>query len=60
MLTEIAAFYNNKVDIRNEAIRDLRLYYRWDYKADINTVIEDLNNFEQLHLVLEDNTIIAQ
>lgn len=60
MLTDIAAYYHHKVEIRNEALHDLRLFYRWDKKTSIESVIEELNNFEQLHLTLEDNTIIAQ
>ena len=60
MLTEIATYYNYKVDIRNEVLHDLRLYYRWERKEDIETVMQELNNFEQLHLTLEGNTIIAQ
>ncbi|MBP3286966.1 MAG: DUF4974 domain-containing protein [Prevotella sp.] len=60
MLTDIATYYHHQVDIRNEALRDLRLFYRWDRKTSIESVIEELNNFEQLHLTLEGNTIIAQ
>ena len=60
MLTDIAAYYHYKVEIRNEALHNLRLFYRWDQKTSIDSVIEELNNFEQLHLTLEGNTIIAQ
>lgn len=60
MLTDIATYYHHQVEIRNEALHELRLFYRWDRKASIESVIDELNNFEQLHLTLEGNTIIAQ
>ena len=54
---KIAGYYGCKVEFSNEASKSLRLYFRWNQENTIEEVVERLNNFEQIHIVIKDNTI---
>ena len=54
---KIAAYYGCNVEFNNEASKSLRLYFRWNQENTIEEVVERLNNFEQIHIVIKDNTI---
>ena len=54
---ELSAYYHIKVEYRNDATRQIRLFYQWKPEYSIEKVIEMLNNFEWLQLKLENNTL---
>ena len=54
---KIAAYYGCKVEFNNEASKSLRLYFRWDQANTVEEVVERLNNFEQIHIVIKYKTI---
>ena len=54
---KIAEYYGYEVEFNNEASESLRLYFRWNQENTIEEVVERLNNFEQIHIVIKDNTI---
>ena len=53
----IAEYYGCKVEFNNEASKSLRLYFRWDQANTVEEVVERLDNFEQIHIVIKDKTI---
>ena len=55
---KIAEYYGYKVEFDNEASKSLRLYFRWNQENTVEEVVERLNNFEQIHIVIKDKTII--
>ncbi|MDE5876824.1 MAG: DUF4974 domain-containing protein [Muribaculaceae bacterium] len=57
IISRIAAYYEYKVVFKEEASKSLRLYFRWDQALTIEEVVERLDNFEQIHLTINDNTI---
>ena len=54
---KIAAFYGCKVEFNNEASESLRLYFRWNQENTLEEVVERLDNFEQIHIEIKDETI---
>ena len=54
---KIAEYYGYKVEFDNEASKSLRLYFRWNQENTVEEVVERLNNFEQIHIVIKDKTI---
>ena len=59
-LTEIAAFYNVKVEYKNADVRSLRFYYEWNRKAEVESVIDDLNHFSKVNITLNNNKITVE
>ena len=54
---KITEYYGYEVEFSNEASESLRLYFRWNQENTLEEVVERLNNFEQIHLVIKDKTI---
>ena len=54
---KITEYYGYDVEFSNEASESLRLYFRWNQENTLEEVVERLNNFEQIHLVIKDKTI---
>lgn len=54
---KIAEYYGYKVEFNNEASKSLRLYFRWNQENTLEEVVERLNNFEQIHIIIKDKTI---
>ncbi|MDE7421697.1 MAG: DUF4974 domain-containing protein [Muribaculaceae bacterium] len=54
---KIAGYYGCKVEFCNEASKSLRLYFRWNQENTLEEVVESLDNFEQIHIVIKDKTI---
>lgn len=60
IVAEIAPYYNKVADIQSEQAHDLRLYYKWDRKDDIASIIEDLNHFNHVNLTVEGNRLTVK
>lgn len=60
IVTEMAIYYNKVVNIQNEQAHDLRLYYKWDRKDDIGSIVEDLNHFDHVTLAVEGDRLIVK
>ena len=54
---ELSTYYNIKVEYRNDAARQIRLFYQWKPEYSIEKVVDMLNNFEWLQLELENDTL---
>lgn len=60
MITVMAGFYHKQPDIRNSRAHELRLYYRWDCRTALDSVVKDLNHFDQVSLSLEGDRLIVE
>ena len=56
-MSEIAQHYDKEVVFRNDKVKTLRIYLKWNPQEPIEKVVETLNMFEQLSMELNDNTI---
>lgn len=60
ILTDMGEYYRLRVELRNEDAKTLRLFFQWNQRQKASKVLEQLNTFERIHLVLNDSTIIAE
>ena len=60
ILTDMGDYYRLRVELRNEDAKTLRLFFQWNQRQEASKVLEQLNMFERIHLVLNDSTIIAE
>ena len=57
IMKQMGDFYGYKIEFNNDNAKSLRLYFRWNQISTINEIVESLNNFEQIHLTIEGETI---
>ena len=57
IFNELSAYYHIKVEYRNDATRQIRLFYQWKPEYTIEKVVDMLNNFEWLQLELKNDTL---
>lgn len=57
VIGQIAGHYGLQVNFESESAKALRLHYRWDKTMTIDQVASDLNNFEQIHITVNDRII---
>lgn len=60
ILYELSAHYHVGVEFRNEQIRHIRFYTKWDTSAPLRQMIERLNGFEKVNIRLSNDQIIAE
>lgn len=59
ILNELSDYYHINVAFQNQKARQVRMFYQWKPEFTLEKVVEMLNNFETLHISLEDNTLIV-
>ncbi|MCM1076098.1 MAG: DUF4974 domain-containing protein [Bacteroides sp.] len=57
IISQIAAYHGLTVEYASDAPKSLRLYFKWDQNLPVEQVIENLNNFERIHLTLSEGKI---
>ena len=57
---EIAAYYNIEMDLQNEQARQLRFYFVWKQDDSLQEVVEKLNMFEHVDIVIENSKLIVR
>ena len=60
MVSEIAHYYNKVADIQSKEAHELRLYYKWEPKDALESVVNDLNHFDRVSLAIEDDKLIVK
>ena len=60
ILCTIASHYQKDVEYRNEHIRHIRLYTKWNTAEPLEQIVERLNGFEKVSIRLIDNQIVAE
>lgn len=58
IVNHIADYYRYNAEFSTDAPKSLRLYFRWNQAQTLDDVVESLNNFERIHLTIEDKSII--
>lgn len=59
IIKDIVLYYHKAADIKNEQAHNLRLYYKWDRTATIESVVDDLNHFNHVNISIENNKLIV-
>ena len=60
ILPQIAKHYGYTVSFRSDKSKPLRLFLKWNPQDSIQKVTEKLNLFEQIHIVLDEQTMIVE
>jgi len=60
ILPQIARYYDYTVSFRSDKSKPLRLFLTWNPQDSIQKVTDKLNLFEQIHIVLEEQTMIVE
>lgn len=60
ILSQIAKHYSYNVSFCSDKSKTLRLFFTWNMQDSIQTVVEKLNLFEQIHITLNEQTIIVE
>ena len=60
MLSEIAEYYHAEVVFQNEEARQLRFYFVWYQDQALDKVVETLNHFESVNIIMDDKKLIVQ
>lgn len=57
LINVICEYYGANSTFVNSSVKDLHLYYKWDQSLPLVEVVEELNNFEQINISLNDNML---
>ena len=60
MLTAIATAHGVQVEFENEAARELRFHFVWKREDCLARVVEKLNTFESVNIVMDDKKLIVR
>jgi hypothetical protein len=60
ILPQIAQHYGYTVSFRSDKSKPLRLFLTWNPQDSIQKVTDKLNIFEQIHIVLDEQTMIVE
>ena len=60
ILDDIATFYQVEPVFKKEASKHIRLYFTWDKKQDLDTIIDTFNRFERIHITRYDKILIIE
>ena len=60
ILDDIATFYLVEPVFKKEASKHIRLYFTWDKKQDLDTIIDTFNRFERIHITRYDKILIIE
>ena len=57
---DIAAYHHLPIEIENDEARQLRFYYAWNQTDSLQEVVEKLNMFEHVTMVVENGKLIVR
>lgn len=60
ILADIAEYYGATVKFNQDAAKSLKLYFEWDQSLPLNEIVEQLNNFEQINIILTDKVLTVK
>ena len=60
MIAEIAAYYDMQVKFEGAEAKSLRLYYEWDSHSSIESIVKELNQFENVNIEVVGQNIIVK
>lgn len=60
ILREMAEYYSVRINYLSDDSKSLRLYFKWNKSSSLEEIVRFLNNFEQINLTLDDNTLTVR
>lgn len=60
VLTEIATYYNIKVEFRSDEAKDVRLYLRWNPQDGAEKAVETIDAFSKVRVEMADGVITVE
>lgn len=60
IVNEIASYYGLKAEIRNSQAAGIRLYFNWNRQCSAAQVVSQLNQFDNIHLTLDGNSLVLE
>lgn len=60
ILADMSGYYGVTVKFNQDAAKSLQLYFEWDQSLPLNEVVEQLNNFEQINIILTDKVLTVK
>lgn len=60
ILTEMSGYYGVAVMYKNDVVKNLHLYFQWNRSQSLAETLSQLNHFQQIDIILEDNSIIVE
>ena len=60
ILSEIADYYHLRTEYRDDEIRHIRLYIKWNKMQSAEAMVERLNGFEKVNVILDKDLLCAE
>lgn len=60
ILSEIADYYHLRTEYRDDEIRHIRLYIKWNKTQSAEAMVERLNGFEKVNVILDKDLLCAE
>ena len=60
MMTEMAEYYHKEAVFQSDEARQFRFYFVWYKEQPIEKIVETLNRFEHVNIMIEDNKLIVK
>lgn len=60
ILSEIADYYHLRTEFRDDEIRHIRLYIKWNKAQSAEAMVERLNGFEKVNVILDKDLLCAE
>ena len=60
ILADMSGYYGVTVKFNQDAAKSLQLFFEWDQSLPLKEVVEQLNNFEQINIILTDKVLTVK
>lgn len=60
ILSEVASYYHLRTQYRDEQMRHIRLYIKWNKMQSAEAMVERLNGFEKVNITLQNDLLTAE
>lgn len=60
ILNEMSDHYGVAIMYKNEAVKNLHQYFQWNQSQSLAETLSQLNHFQQINTIVNDNTIIVE
>lgn len=60
ILTAMADYYKLKLKYENEQSKHIKMFFKWNKQSDIASIVELLNSYDRINIVLEGNTLTVK
>ncbi|MDE6768165.1 MAG: DUF4974 domain-containing protein, partial [Muribaculaceae bacterium] len=60
LINQVAEYYGASVTFRTSTSKTLRLYFKWNQSQSLSELVEQLNSFAHINIVLYENILIIE